>query len=726
MTPYSFAVFGDWGFVHRRRDEPRSGERHASDRHERRPVRADHRRQRLPLRQSAELRRPRPGRGGHERVFGPNFWTVVGLDDPALSGDGKPRVLRRTTALNNWPEDVAVATSNGRRSKETYCCLNDTTSATTRASGTRSTPATRASTCSRQLCGPIRGPSTPYGNDYAYHWTPDRAEYKWLQNDLATHPRPLKFAFFHYPLYSDSASENTDDFLHGADSLEGLLSRYGVDFGFPGHAHIYERNTASTNGLPSYTTGGGGADLESIAGGSANCSPFDAYGIGWSDTSQLGNACGSAPVPTSASQVFHFLKVGVNASGVTVTPTDSQGQAFDEQTYQVSPANADLSLTSSESADPVITDQVVTYRLAAHNGGSSDARGVVVTDSLPTGVEYVSAASSQGTCLQAAGTVTCALGSLASGADATVDVSVKSPSAGTVINKASIVGDDLIDPAEANNFTTESTTVQAGANLSLTQSDSPDPVVAGENLTYTLAVHNGGPLDANNVVVADDLPSGTTYRSATPSQGTCSEGDGTVACFLGALANGTDATVQIVVTPPSTGTITNGASTASDEPDGDDANNYASETTTVTQLADLSVTNSDSPDPVGVGQTLTYTLTVHDSGPADAPSVRVTDTLPGGVVYQSATPSQGSCAQASGTVTCDIGAIASGGGATVTIKVTPQTAGSITNSASVTSTGTVDPSPANDSASASTTVKTVADLSITNTDSPDPCPSAKR
>jgi uncharacterized repeat protein (TIGR01451 family) len=725
-TPYTFAVFGDWGFVHADGTNPDQ----ANVMHQ---IATSGARFAVTTGDNAYPSGSQQNYGDLTQVgadtsavFGPNFWTVAGSTIPLFPAMGNHGFSGGTTALNNWPEDVAVATSNGRQVKETYCCLNGTTSADYPSiwyafdAGNA-----RFYVLEAAWADTNPGSSTSYGNDYAYHWAPDRAEYRWLQNDLATHPRALKFAFFHYPLYADSASENTDDFLHGVDSLEGLLNRYGVDVAFAGHAHIYQQNIPSTNGLPNYTTGGGGADLESIAGGSANCSPLDAYGIGWSDTSQLGNACGSAPVPTSASQVFHFLKVGVNGSGITITPTDSLGQTFDEQTYQVSPANADLSLTNSDSPDPAITDQVVTYRLTAHNGGSSDAGGVVVTDGLPAGVEYVSAAPSQGTCSQAAGTVTCALGALASGADATVDVSVKSPSAGTVTNKASIVADDLIDPDEANNSVSESTTVQAGADLSLTQSDSPDPVVVGEDLTYTLAVHNRGPLDADNVVVADDLPSGATYRSATPSQGTCTEGDGTVACFLGALANGADATVQVVVTPQSTGVLTNGASTASDEPDGADANNYVGESTTVTQLADLSITNSDSPDPVGVGQTLTYTLTVHDSGPADAPNVRVTDALPAGVVYQSATPSQGSCAQASGTVTCDLGTIANGGGATVTIKITPQTAGSITDTASVTNTGTVDPSSANDSASASTTVKTVADLSITNVDSPDPVPVSK-
>jgi hypothetical protein len=139
---------------------------------------------------------------------------------------------------------------------------------------------------------------------------------------------------FHYPLYSDNASETSDTFLQGATSLEGLLSRYGVDIAFNGHAHIYERNRkANSNSLISYVTGGGGAKLEPVS----HCSAVDAYSIGWSYSANGGagggSACGGASRPTSLRQVFHFLLVTVNGTQVTVAPTDSQGHIFDVQTY---------------------------------------------------------------------------------------------------------------------------------------------------------------------------------------------------------------------------------------------------------------------------------------------------------------------------------------------------------------------------------------------------------
>ena len=136
------------------------------------------------------------------------------------------------------------------------------------------------------------GDADLYENDYDNHWTSSRAEYQWLANDLATHPRSVSFAFLHFPLYSDNATEVSDTWLTGSSHLEGLLGRYGVDIVFNGHAHIYQRNRASAAGMPvSYVTGGGGGRLEPVS----RCSSIDQYAIGWSYSSSThGSSCGAA------------------------------------------------------------------------------------------------------------------------------------------------------------------------------------------------------------------------------------------------------------------------------------------------------------------------------------------------------------------------------------------------------------------------------------------------
>jgi uncharacterized repeat protein (TIGR01451 family) len=393
-----------------------------------------------------------------------------------------------------------------------------------------------------------------------------------------------------------------------------------------------------------------------------------------------------------------------NTASVQSTATDlvsGNNQASETTTVLPSLQTADLSLTKTDSSDPIPAGATLTYDLAVHNNGPSDGTGVTMTDNLPSGVSYQSATSSQGSCSESGGSVTCNLGEIPAGNSVTISIRVTPLAAGTITNTASVHGGQT-DPAGGNNSASEETTVTAGPDLALTKSDSPDPAFAGGTLTYTLTAHNNGPPDATGVTVTDNLPSGVTYQSATPSQGTCGETSGTVTCDLGGVANAGGATVTIVVTPQSAGTITN---TASVQAAGDPvtSNNSATEQTTIDPVADMSLTKSDSPDPVQVDTQLTYTLTAHNNGPSDAASVNVTDNLPTSVAFVSATPSQGSCGEASGTVSCSLGSIASGNSATVVLHVTPQSTGTITNNATVQA-GEHDPTTANNSASESTSV----------------------
>lgn len=100
--------------------------------------------------------------------------------------------------------------------------------------------------------------------------------------------------------------------------------------------------------------------------------------------------------------------------------------------------------------------------------------------------------------------------------------------------------------------------------------------------------------------------------------------------------------------------------------------------------ADLELTKTDQPDPVFLGEMLTYELIVQNNGPGLATDVTITDTLPGAVSYLAAIPSQGTCSQLGDTVTCDLGALPPGANATVLIEVmAPDVEGPITNTAVV-------------------------------------------
>jgi uncharacterized repeat protein (TIGR01451 family) len=127
------------------------------------------------------------------------------------------------------------------------------------------------------------------------------------------------------------------------------------------------------------------------------------------------------------------------------------------------------------------------------------------------------------------------------------------------------------------------------ADLSVTKSDSPDPVSIGAPLTYSIQVANVGPDAATNVVVTDNLPKGEGFVSADSSQGSCSASGNKIICTLGTIGFGpgpsytpTVVTIAVhVVAPKKAGTITNTASVTSDLKDPNSGNNSSSATTRV-------------------------------------------------------------------------------------------------------------------------------------------------
>jgi len=274
-------------------------------------------------------------------VFAARFWPAAGRSLPIFLALGNHGLSRSFIA--NWPQAQAVAASAGRYRLDTYSGADRTRSAEY-PSGWYAFDFGHARFYVLDTAWTNANLGTAkdiYQVDFDYHWNTAKTgckpascglERTWLARDLARHRSRLKFAVFHFPLYSDNVSEASDTYLRrdgpaGPKSLEALLGRNGVHIVFNGHAHLYQRNRAR-HGIISYITGGGGATLAPVD----SCSPFDAYAIGWSPPTRTGSAC-NAPKPTSTGQVTHFLLVNVNGRKVTVTPTDSRGRTFDVQTY---------------------------------------------------------------------------------------------------------------------------------------------------------------------------------------------------------------------------------------------------------------------------------------------------------------------------------------------------------------------------------------------------------
>lgn len=157
---------------------------------------------------------------------------------------------------------------------------------------------------------------------------------------------------------------------------------------------------------------------------------------------------GTASEIDSETDIYTIGSAGGNATNLT----DRAGEDADPDWRAPS---TDLSLTQSDTPDPVTKDDVLTYRLRVFNSGYDTVPKVVLTDRLPDGVDFDGASS---VCTHSNGTVTCDLGDLAARSSRTVTISVRTQTAGEITNTAT-VGGGIADPFPADNSDRESTQV---------------------------------------------------------------------------------------------------------------------------------------------------------------------------------------------------------------------------------------------------------------------------
>ncbi len=295
---------------------------------------------------------------------------------------------------------------------------------------------------------------------------------------------------------------------------------------------------------------------------------------------------------------------------------------------------------------------------------------------------------------------------------------------GTVIENTGIINSDTPDSDLSNNQDPQDITVDASADVGVTKSDDPDPVIAGNLLTYQLIVRNNGPSAARNVRAIDNLPAEVSFVSANPSAGSCvyNAGLNRIVCTFGRLQPGAavrtvDITVQVDPSTPA-GVINNTVRVTTSTPDPNAANDTDTEPTTILTSADLRLEKSVDPVAVVSGDNVVWTVSVTNDGPSDAQAVSVVDTLPAGFTFVADTDS---CVEGPvGTLTCSLGTLSAGSSTSFDIHTTVSASvapGTYVNSATASST-TPDPDPSDNADTAEVGVTALADLRITKFASP--------
>ncbi|HSP17691.1 MAG TPA: Calx-beta domain-containing protein [Thermoanaerobaculia bacterium] len=281
-----------------------------------------------------------------------------------------------------------------------------------------------------------------------------------------------------------------------------------------------------------------------------------------------------------------------NTATVTAAESDlnAGNNAATAVTNVTSPvASADLAVTKTGAATAT-TNANVAYTITATNNGPSAATNVTVTDVLPAGTSFVSAVPSQGSC-SGTSTVTCSLGSLASGANAVITLTIKMPAAPASISNTATVTATEGDPTPGNNAATAVTNVASpvgSADLAITKTGAATAMTS-TNVIYTITATNNGPSAATNVTVTDILPAGTSFVSAVPSQGSCS-GTSTVTCSIGSLATSASAVITLTIKMPAApASISNTATVTASESDPNTGNNTATANTNVTIVAPAAI-----------------------------------------------------------------------------------------------------------------------------------------
>ena len=368
---------------------------------------------------------------------------------------------------------------------------------------------------------------------------------------------------------------------------------------------------------------------------------------------------------------------------------------------------ADLSVGISGPYSSTVGQQIV-YNIYFADSGPDPSTGVTLTSTFSSPVTYDFVSS--GSCTQTSPTViVCGPTSASVNAPGSFHLAVTTTTSGTLVNTLTGTENES-DPNYANNTATWSTTVTqpTTADLSINKTAPAGTIYVGQTFDYSLYYRNLGPADATNVTIRDQIPS-QLQIVAVPVY--CTVSANLVTCPVGTVANNSATPVlNIEVQALAAGMVTNTATISGNQSDPNPSNNSSSVTIQIQPpTTDLAVTKTGTPNPVVAGQKETYTITVTNNGPSNATGVVAQDSwsaasgIKGGIAFKSVSATQGTCTQSGSGITCDLGSLASGSTATVTLVLQPRSKGTLSDTATVTG-NEYDPNSANNSSYVLTTV----------------------
>ena len=443
------------------------------------------------------------------------------------------------------------------------------------------------------------------------------------------------------------------------------------------------------------------------------------------NTNNQTDRAGGDPIRTK----YTVTVIGEGEARVTDSIRDYSGSSFHYNSdwgqlvhTVVSEPLADLSIIKDDAATVAIPGSSVTYTFTVGNAGPAPVTGAIVQDVLPVGTTFRSGSEGviydtetrsfryvTGTILKNASTVF------------TVTLDLDPSLTGSLSNTATVSPPSTItDPNPSNNTDDDVDLLTPQVDVGVTKDDHSLTAIPGSTTTYTIVVSNTGPSTATNIQVTDSLPAIATGLSWSGSDN--SSGTGSLSTVILSLLPGASVTYSYVVAidPAATGSLDNLVTVTTDH-DSNSDNNQDNDLDQLTAEVDLSILKSNGADTVVPGTVTTYTITVANAGPSTVTGATVTDTLPTGTTFVSATHGA-TYDTLSNTISYVTGTLATSGSESfsITLRLDPSLTGELTNTAAVAPpTGVTDTDLTNNSDDDRDTLMPDVDVAVSKTDNRD-------